>query len=106
MRVRVSQECFERIFHESPPQHHAPVHICARTRTHTSNVVCVDNLKFSTVGAIFRDENKYLGEWLEFHLCQVADTHEHYHTPHNHTSSLLFFLTAPKRTQRWNHAHI
>mmetsp|Transcript_50425 Transcript_50425/g.81437 ORF Transcript_50425/g.81437 Transcript_50425/m.81437 type:complete len:390 (+) Transcript_50425:94-1263(+) len=44
-----------------------------------------ENRKFYlSVGAIFRDENKYLGEWLEFHLCQGV---EHFFLYNHHSSS-------------------
>ena len=39
---------------------------------------------YLSVGAIFRDEARYLPEWLEFHLCQGV---EHFFLYDHHSSS-------------------
>ena len=39
---------------------------------------------YLSVGAIFRDETRYLAEWLEFHLCQGV---EHFFLYNHHSSS-------------------
>ena len=41
-------------------------------------------LFYLTVGAVFRDEDRYLAEWLEFHLCQGV---EHFFLYNHHSAS-------------------
>ena len=41
-------------------------------------------LFYLTVGAVIRDEDRYLAEWLEFHLCQGV---EHFFLYNHHSAS-------------------